>query len=139
MMEPLSGLPDHVIGFEAIGKVHAEDYDAVVRPTLERAARAGGIRVVMVLGERFEGYSAGAKWADTKLWFSQLTAWKRTALVSDRDRDERLSSVLGWAVPGDFAHFGLDDLAAAVTWAASDAEPSTRADIAGMLHRHKGI
>lgn len=64
MLEPLSGLPDGVIGFEAVGRVEASDYADVLRPAIERAAATGGLRFVYVLGDRFEGYSAGASWQD---------------------------------------------------------------------------
>src|ERR1700724_2925332 len=45
MIGELSDLPAGVIGFEASGRIRAEDYRDVVLPALERAAATGGGRV----------------------------------------------------------------------------------------------
>lgn len=121
MLEPLTDLPDGVIGFEAVGEVHADDYQDVLRPALDQAADAGSIRMVYVLGDRFEGYSAGAGWEDAKLAGLAAThhgAWKRTALVSDADWISHAATLFGWMMPGEFKHFGVADQAAAVRWVA---------------------
>ena len=44
MISKLDGLPAGVIGFEATGKIAAEDYRDVVLPALEQAAKTGEIR-----------------------------------------------------------------------------------------------
>ncbi len=67
MFEPMSGLPDGVIGFEAVGQVEATDYDDVLMPALARGAESGGVRLVLVLGDRFKGYSPGAMKEDAGL------------------------------------------------------------------------
>ena len=41
MIEELKDMPAGVIGFEASGKLAAEDYRDVVLPALERAAATG--------------------------------------------------------------------------------------------------
>ena len=43
MIKELSGMPPGVIGFEATGKLRAEDYRDVVLPALERASAAGEV------------------------------------------------------------------------------------------------
>lgn len=120
MLEPLKDLPTGVIGFEAVGEIHTADYTDVLRPALDRAASSGGIRLVYVLGDRFEGYSAGAGWQDSKLEFMHHKAWRRAALVSDVEWIRHVISLLGWMVPGDFRHFPLAERDAAVTWVAAD-------------------
>lgn len=122
MIEPLEDLPEGVIGFEAVGEIHASDYKEVLRPALERAAAAEGIRLVYVLGDRFEGYSSGASWQDSKLAFEHHKRWKRMALVSDVDWVRHLAAVFGWMIPGEFEHFPLGERATAVEWAASDGD-----------------
>lgn len=84
MIEPLEDLPEGVIGFEAVGEIHASDYKEVLRPALERAAAAEGIRLVYVLGDRFEGYSSGASWQDSKLAFEHHKRWKRIRALPAR-------------------------------------------------------
>jgi hypothetical protein len=47
MISALNGLPEGVIGFEASGKIAAEDYRDVVVPALEQAAKAGDVRFIV--------------------------------------------------------------------------------------------
>lgn len=120
MLEPIDDLPPGVVGFEAVGEVHSVDYANVLRPALDKAAAEGGIRIVYVLGERFEGYSSGATWQDSKLAFEHHKAWRRAAIVTDVDWLRHLSAVFGWMVPGDFKLFHLAERDAAIEWAAAD-------------------
>lgn len=119
MIEVLPDLPPRVLGFEAVGEVHAADYEDVLQPALDEAADSGEIRLVYVLGDRFEGYSAGASVQDSKLAFSHHKAWKRTAIVSDLDWVRHLTSVFGWMVPGSFRLFGLAERSDAIAWVAA--------------------
>ncbi|MFN8105479.1 MAG: hypothetical protein U0U69_13550 [Acidimicrobiia bacterium] len=41
MLEALVGLPEGVIGFEAVGEVHSGDYSDVLVPAIEAAAAGG--------------------------------------------------------------------------------------------------
>jgi hypothetical protein len=120
MIEPLTDLPEGVIGFEAVGEVHADDYRTTLVPAIEAAADAGSVRLVYVLGDRFEGYSSGAAWQDTKLGVHHHGKWNRTALVSDVDWVDHLASLFGWMIPGDFKRFPLAERAEAIAWAAGD-------------------
>lgn len=119
MIEPLPDLPDGVLGFEAVGEVHSDDYRDTLVPAVETAAASGAIRLVYVLGDRFEGYSAGASWQDAKLGAHHHGAWRRAALVTDLDWARHLTSVFGWAIPGEVQVFAVADLADAVAWAAA--------------------
>jgi hypothetical protein len=38
MLEPIAGLPEGVIGFEAVGEVHAEDYASTLIPAIAWAS-----------------------------------------------------------------------------------------------------
>jgi hypothetical protein len=120
MLEPLTDLPDGVIGFEAVGEIVAADYTGVLLPTIERAAEHGAIRLVYVLGERFDGYSGGAAWQDMRLGLAHHGKWQRTALVTDADWVSHLASLFGWMFPGDFEHFPLSGRDEAIAWAAAD-------------------
>jgi hypothetical protein len=115
MFEPMSGLPDGVIGFEAVETVEAADYEGALMPAIARAAESGGVRLVLVLGDRFKGYSPGAMKEDAGL-ISHADAWKRTAVVSDLGWVAHLSTALGWMVPGKFKRFGLAERDAAIAW-----------------------
>lgn len=117
MFEPITGLPEGVIGFEAVGKVEVPDYEDVLMPAIARGAAAGGVRLILVLGDRFTGYSSGAMKEDAGL-VSHAKAWKRTAVVSDLGWVAHLSTAFGWMVPGKFEHFGLAERDAAIAWVA---------------------
>lgn len=118
MLEPMSDLPDGVIGFEAVGEVHADDYRDTLIPALE--ASPGPLRLVYVLGDRFTGYSSGAAWQDTKLGLHHHGRWHRAAIVTDTDWIRHLAHAFGWMVPGHFRVFSLDERAEAVDWVVAD-------------------
>ena len=117
MFEPISGLPDGVIGFEAVGTVEAADYERTLMPAIARAADRGDVRLVLVLGDRFAGYSPGGMKEDAGL-VAHARNWKRTAVVSDLAWVVHLATAFGWMVPGRFRRFGLAERDAAIAWAA---------------------
>ena len=49
MIKELNDMPSGVIGFEASGKLEAEDYRDTVLPALERAAASGEVRFLIVI------------------------------------------------------------------------------------------
>jgi hypothetical protein len=118
MIEPLSDLPEGVIGFETVGEVHADDYKDVLIPALEAAAEAGEVNLVFVIGDQYDGYSAGAAWQDTKLGMRHHMNWHHIALVSDVGWISHIATTLGFMVPGDFKAFPLAERDAAIAWAA---------------------
>jgi hypothetical protein len=120
MIEQLTDLPDGVIGFEAVGEVHADDYRDVLIPAVDAAAATGEVRIVYVLGDRFSGYSSGAAWQDAKLGTQHMKAWKKAAVVTDVDWLTHLASMFGWMIPGEFHHYRLAEREAAIAWAAAD-------------------
>jgi SpoIIAA-like len=119
MLEALSDLPAGVIGFEASGKLHAEDYRDILLPAVEQAADAGPLRVVLVMRD-FGGLSGGAVWQDLKMGMEHLRSWKRLALATDIGWMVHATDLFGWMTPGEFKHFALADRAAAIEWAAAD-------------------
>jgi len=117
MITTLDGLPPGVIGFEASGKIAAEDYRDVVLPALEQAARSGDIRFVIIMRD-FDGISGGAVWQDLKIGIGHLQSWKRTALVTDIDWMSHLTNLFGWMTPGETKTFRLDQKEQALEWVA---------------------
>ena len=115
MITELNGLPEGAIGFEANGKIAAEDYRDVVLPALEQAAKAGEVRFVIVMRD-FDGMSGGAVWQDLKMGFEHLRAWKRIALVTDIDWMLRATDLFGWMTPGETKTFPLDQQDQAIRW-----------------------
>lgn len=117
MIKELSGMPAGVIGFEAAGKLRAEDYRDVVLPALERAAAGGDVRFLIVMRD-FDGMSGGALWQDLKVGIEHLRAWKRIALVTDIGWMHQLTDLFGWMTPGQTKTFPIAELDAAIDWVA---------------------
>ena len=117
MISELTDLPAGVIGFEASGTLHAEDYRDVLLPAIEGAATSGGLRVVIVVSS-FDGLSAGALWQDLKMGVEHLRAWKRIALVTDIEWMSHMTAMFGWMTPGEVKHYPLSERAAAIAWVA---------------------
>ena len=82
MFNEISDLPPRVIGFEVAGKLVVEDYRDILLPAIEKAARSGEVRIVIVMPE-FDGLTGGALWQDLKMGVEHWGAWKRIALVTD--------------------------------------------------------
>lgn len=126
MIELMQGLPDGVVGIEAVGKVTSDDYDAVT-PAIERALAAHEkIRLIHVLGERFTGFAAGGMWEDGKLGLSHVSSFERIAVVTDRESVRTLVKAGGWSVPGEMRQFSNAELDKAVAWASADLEQGRR-------------
>jgi len=120
MINALTDLPDGVLGFEAAGEIHSDDYKNTMIPAIEGQIDDGkDIRLVLVFPD-FSGYSTGAAWEDLKMGVGHLSKWKRIALVTDVDWMIHLVKLFGWMSPGDVKHFDLADRDAAIAWAAAD-------------------
>ena len=117
MISQLTELPEGVIGFEATGKIAAEDYRDVVVPALEQAAKTGDVRFIIVM-RNFDGITGGALWQDLRMGIEHLRSWKRIALVTDIDWMTHLTSLFGWMTPGETKTFPLDRQDDAIRWVA---------------------
>jgi SpoIIAA-like len=111
----VENMPAGTIGLEAVGQITAEDYRDVLVPSVEAALETGDVRLLYVLDEGAE-YSAGAMWADSKLWSKHLKSWSRVAVVSDADWLERSIHAFGWMMPGEIKVFEPDEVDDAKTW-----------------------
>jgi hypothetical protein len=120
VIEVLDGMPDGVVGVEAVGQVTAHDYETVLIPTFEAArTQYDRVRVVFVAAsDRFDGFAAGALWDDTKFGFSHLKGWGRVALVTDIHWMRHLTHAFSWLAPSGMKVFPTSELAAATAWAA---------------------
>lgn len=124
MIEPLSALPDSVIGFRAVGAVEASDYETVLDPALDAAIAAHEkVNLVFVLGDEFERYSLGAMWQDALLEGKPHDIWGRIALVTDHPLIGEIIHGLGFLFPGELRIFAVASLDDAVAWAAEGPSP----------------
>jgi hypothetical protein len=116
MIRVIENMPLGTIGLEAVGKVTEDDYRDMLLPAVSAALERGDVRLLYVLGENFDSYSAGALWADTKLLAENRKAWKKVAIVSDADWLENSIKAFGWLMPGEVKVFETDDVHDAKEW-----------------------
>lgn len=119
MITVLTGLPDGVLGFEASGRLTADDYTTVLAPALAAATAQGGrIRVLLDFTGEFDGIEGGAVWQDMRMGVREWSAWERIALVTDHAWMRDGLSMFAWAVPGDVRGFTRAERDSAVDWLA---------------------
>ena len=118
MIELIEGLPDAVVGFEAVGEVGSADYEAIASPAVKQALeRHPKIRLVHVLDDRFLGDTAGGAWQDAMLGLAHPRSFERIAVVTDSDSIRRLVQLGGWSIPGELKLFQNDERMEALVWA----------------------
>lgn len=119
MIKLIEDMPDGTVGLEATGKVTDDDYNNVLVPAITIALEAGKVRLLYVLGDDFDAYSAGAMWADTKLWAGHMNSWERVAVVTNHTWIHDGVKAFAWLMPGEIKTFEVGALAEAKEWVAS--------------------
>ena len=121
MIEMLPDMPDGVTGIRVSGRVRGDDLREF-KPAMEGLLNTGEIRIVEVISPDYGGFGPGGLIEDLKLGFGALiehhSAFKRIAVVSDKEWVGHTLHAFAWMVPGELAMFGLDELDKAKTWAA---------------------
>jgi len=121
MIEVLPDMPEGVTGIRVSGRLRGDDLREF-KPAMEDLLKAGEIRIVEVIAPDYEGFGPGGLIEDLKLGLGALirhhSAFKRIAVVSDKDWVAHALHAFAWMVPGELAMFGFDDLERAKEWAA---------------------
>ena len=123
MIELIEGLPDGVVGLEAVGEVTSDDYASVAYPPVKDAvSRHKKISLMHVLGERFTGYTAGGEWDDAKLALLHPFSFDRIAVVTDLDHIRKQVKRAGWLIPGQMRLFSNAQRAEAQAWVSAGSQ-----------------
>jgi hypothetical protein len=121
MIEVLPDMPQGVTGFRVSGRLRGDDLRDF-KPAMDEMLKAGEIRIVEVIASDYEGFGPGGLMEDLKMGLPALfhhhSAFKRIAVVSDKEWVAHTLHALAWMVPGELAMFGLDELDRAKEWAA---------------------
>ncbi|CQD06836.1 hypothetical protein BN1232_01193 [Mycobacterium lentiflavum] len=121
MIEVLDDMPAGVTGIRVSGRLNGDDLRDF-KPAMEELVGGDEIRIVEVIAPDYEGFGPGGLVEDLKLGLGSLiqhhSAFKRIAVVSDKEWVAHTLHALAWLVPGELAVFGLDDLERAKQWAA---------------------
>ena len=95
----------------------AEDYRTILEPLIARATAGGRkARLLMELGEGFEGYDTSAMLADSALGVGHLGSFERIAVVTDAEWLRRAIHLFGGLIPGEVRLFPVLEAAAARAW-----------------------
>ncbi|KKC03845.1 STAS/SEC14 domain-containing protein [Mycobacterium nebraskense] len=121
MIELLPDMPEKVIGIRVSGRLRGDELRDF-KPQIDQVLQTGEVRIVEVITSDYEGFGPGGFLEDLKLGFGTVlphhSAFKRIAVVSDKDWVAPVLHALAWMVPGEIAVFGLDELDRAKEWAA---------------------
>lgn len=116
----IEGMPSDVIAYEIVGTLASRDYDAILTPLVdEKLKKHDRIKVLVVLGEAFDGATAGALWDDTRLGVRHMTGFSKLAIVSDLAWVRQSAKFFGPLVPAQMHVFALDELEDAKAWIVS--------------------
>lgn len=122
MIEIIADMPAGVTGIRVSGRLSGDDLRAF-RPTMDELVNADEIRIVEVIAPDYEGFGPGGLIEDLKLGFGALlhhhSAFKRIAVVTDKDWVVHALHAFAWMIPGEMALFRLDQFEEAKAWAAS--------------------
>jgi hypothetical protein len=121
MIDVLQDMPDGVTGIRVSGRLSADDLRQF-GPAMEKLVNDDEIRIVEVIASDYEGFGPGGLVEDLKVGFGSMfrhhSAFKRIAVVTDKEWVVHTLHALAWIVPGELAVFGLDELERARQWAA---------------------
>ena len=127
MIETLSNLPEGVLGFKGSGKLSREEYREMMKPIYPALEQGGPVNLLFVVGDDFSGLDAGALWEDMKaggsVGLKHRSAWRRMAVVTDKDWIRNATAAAGWLAPGELRIFDPGQEAEATAWLAEPGQP----------------
>lgn len=122
MIEVLSDVPEGVVGFRVSGRLAGNELREFTS-TIKEALNSDELRIAEVIANDYEGFGPGGLAEDLKLGLGMLfqhhSAFKKIAVVTDKEWVTHTLHALAWMVPGEISLFGLDELDRAKVWAAS--------------------
>ncbi len=117
MIEMLTGLPAHTVGFTLSGKLHDEDYKQFVALVDAEISREGKVNVLAQFHD-FHGWDARALWDDIKFSTAHCTKINRIALVGERQWEKWMAAVCKPFTMAKVRYFDASEIDAAKTWLA---------------------
>ena len=117
MIEQLTGLPVHTVGFKMSGKLHDEDYKKFVPLVDEAIAKQGAVRVLAQFHD-FHGWDMHALWDDIKFSTTHCTKIDRIALVGEKTWEKWMAKVCKPFTMAKIHYFEAGEIDAAKAWLA---------------------
>jgi len=115
VIEYIEDLPDGCIGMRAVGRFSVDDFETMIEPevdaTVERHVR---LRLILELGDRFEGFGEGA-WGELTDEIRHIH-FHRGAVITDDSHISNAINILKWTLHGHVRTFHVREYDAAVRW-----------------------
>ena len=117
MIEITEETAEGILEIRATGRVTEQDYETMLVPAIERT-RAWGVpvRLLYQIGPDFDGYSAGALFADARLGLRHWRGFEKIAVVTDNDKIEMGVKMFSFTLPCPVKTFDLDARDEARLW-----------------------
>jgi hypothetical protein len=121
VIELLPDMPTGVTGVRVSGRLGGDELRNA-KPEIDNMLNVDEIRIVEVIAPDYEGFGPGGLFEDLKLAVASVwphhSAFKRIAVVSDKEWVALTLHAVAWMIPGEIAVFTLDELDKAKEWAA---------------------
>jgi hypothetical protein len=122
MIEQLTGLPAHTVGFRMSGKLHDEDYKKFTPLVDAEIAKEGKVNLLAEFHD-FHGWDAKALWDDIKFSTTHCAKIKRIALVGDKTWEKWMALVCKPFTLAKIRYFNKGDMETAKAWLAEEVKP----------------
>ena len=121
MLQRIGGLPEGVLGMRVVGRLSAADYESELEPAVNAVVASGRkVRLLLELGETYQGIDPGAVVADLGFGSEHFRAFDRMAIVTDVDWVRHGVTLFGPMMPGEIRVFGNAERDGATAWIAAD-------------------
>ncbi len=117
MIEQLTGVPAHTVGFKLSGKLHDADYKTFVPLVDAEIAKEGKVNILAQLHD-FQGWDMHALWDDIKFSTTHCTKIKRIAMVGDKAWEKWMATVCKPFTMAKVRYFAEAEIDAAKAWLA---------------------
>jgi hypothetical protein len=117
MIEILTGLPPHTIGFKMSGKLHDADYKTFVPQVDAEIAKDGKVNVLAQFHD-FHGWDMHALWDDIKFSTTHCTKIKMIAMVGDKNWEKWMAKVCKPFTMAKIRYFDVLQIEEAKQWLA---------------------
>jgi len=117
MIEILTGLPTHTVGFKLSGKLHDEAYKQFVPLVDAEIAKEGKVNILSQFHD-FHGWDAKALWDDIKFSTTHCTKIKKIALVGEKSWEKWMAKVCVPFTLAKIKYFDASQLDDARRWLA---------------------
>lgn len=117
MVEILTGMPAHTVGFKLSGKLNDEDYKKFVPLVDAEIAKEGKVNVFAQFHD-FHGWDLHALWDDIKFSTTHCSKIRRIALVGEKNWQKWMATVCKPFTMAKVRYFDAADVESAKAWCA---------------------